>query len=81
VNAGGLIRGAEFYLLKRADSGPSLASIYDRMQRVLERARERGISTARVADELAEARLKPPKLYRDLCWGVTPFAASGGLGS
>ena len=75
VNAGGLIRGAEFYLLRRADSGPSLARIYDRMWRVLELARERGVSTARVADELAEARLKRPKFYRDLCWGVDPSAA------
>ncbi len=69
VNAGGLIRGAEFYLLKRADSRPSLARIGQRMRRVLELAQERRVSTARVADELAEARLKKPKLYRDLCWG------------
>jgi len=81
VNAGGLIRGAEFYLLKRADSQPSLARIYDRMRCLLELARERGVSTARVADELAEARLKPPKLYRDLCWGVDPSATSGGIRS
>ncbi len=78
VNAGGLIRGAEFYLLHRADSGPSLACIYDRMRRVLEIARERGVSTARVADELAEARLKRPKHFRDLFWGRrSPEAASG----
>ena len=81
VNAGGLIRGAEFYLLRRADSEPSLARIYDRMWRVLELARERGISTARVADALAEARLKRPKLYRDLTWGVGPAAAGGAPGS
>ncbi|MFQ5777788.1 MAG: Glu/Leu/Phe/Val dehydrogenase dimerization domain-containing protein [Terriglobia bacterium] len=71
VNAGGLIRGAEFYLLKRADSAPSLARIYDRMRRVLEIARERGVSTARVADELAEARFKKPKTYRELSWDAT----------
>lgn len=70
ANAGGLIRGAEFYLLNRADSGPSLARIYDRMKRVLEIARERGVSTARVADELAEARLKRPKSFADLHWGA-----------
>ncbi len=70
ANAGGLIRGAEFYLLNRADSGPSLARIYDRMRRVLEIARERSISTARAADELAEARLKRPKSFADLHWGA-----------
>ena len=70
VNAGGLIRGAEFYLLGRTDSRASLARIYDRMRRVLELARERGTPTARVADELAEGRLKRPKTYSDLCWGV-----------
>ncbi len=75
MNAGGLIRGAEFYLLKRADSRPSLKRIYHRMRRVLELAEQRCISTARVADELAEARLKKPKLYRDLSWGATPAAA------
>jgi leucine dehydrogenase len=71
VNAGGVIRGADFYLLGHRDSGPSLARIYDRMKRVLEIARERGVSTARVADELAEARWKKkPKVFRDLCWGA-----------
>ncbi len=77
VNAGGLIRGAEFYLLRRADSRPSLARIYDRMQRVLRIARERGVSTARVADELAEARLKHSKTHRDLTWGVSVPADRG----
>ncbi len=75
VNAGGLIRGAEFYLLNRADSGPSLARIYNRMKRVLELARQRGISTARVADELAESRLKRPKTFADLHWGAPAPAA------
>jgi leucine dehydrogenase len=78
VNAGGLIRGAEYYLLKRAESGDSLARIYERMRRVLELGRERALSTARVADELAEARLKRPKLFRDLCWGDRSARASGG---
>ncbi len=72
ANAGALIRGAEFYLLKRRDSSASLARIYDRMRRVLEIAFRDGgnrpISTARIADDLAEARLKKAKTYRDLCW-------------
>lgn len=69
VNAGGLIRGAEFYLLQRADSQPSLARIYDRMKRLIAIARAGQRSTARVADELAETRLKPGKTYRDCFWG------------
>jgi leucine dehydrogenase len=76
VNAGGLIRGAEFYLLRRADSRASLARIYDRMRRVLELARARKISTARVADELAETRLKRPKSFRDLTWAQRVAAPS-----
>lgn len=69
VNAGGLIRGAEFYLLQRADSRVSIARIYDRMKRVLALAHEQGISTARAADQLAESRLKRVKTFRDLFWG------------
>jgi leucine dehydrogenase len=69
VNAGGLIRGAEFLLLGKKDSQGSLARIYGRMLRVANLARERKLSTARVADELAEARLKRPKFLRDLHWG------------
>lgn len=61
VNAGGVIRGADFYLHGRASSQEGLARIYDRMKRVLEIARERGISTSRVADELAESRWKHSK--------------------
>jgi leucine dehydrogenase len=64
VNAGGLIRGAEFDLLKRSDSGPSLARIYHRMRRVLELAQQRRVSTARIADALAEERLQKPKSER-----------------
>jgi leucine dehydrogenase len=70
VNAGGLIRGAEFYLLQRSDSQASLAQIYDRTMRVLSLSRDRSLSTARIADELAEARLKKNKTYADLCWGT-----------
>ena len=69
VNAGGVIRGTEFFLLGIQDSSESLARIYGRTIRVLEIARSRGVSPARVADELAEARLKRPKLFRDLYWG------------
>jgi leucine dehydrogenase len=68
VNAGGVIRGAEFYLLGRADSHPSLAHIYDRMQKVLALARDRGISTAAVAEELARARLQSSKTFPQLTW-------------
>jgi leucine dehydrogenase len=71
VNAGGLIRGVEFYFLNRADSSESIARIYERMRKVLAIAQERGVSTARAADELAEARLKKGKTYRDLYWGGT----------
>ena len=75
VNAGGLIRGADFYLLGIQDSGPSLARIFDRMKRVLAIARDRKISTSRVADELAEARWKKKdKTFRDLTWS-TPAPA------
>lgn len=72
VNAGGLIRGAEYFLLRRADSQASLARIHDRMLRVLQVAQERGVSTARVADEFAESRLKQTKTFRDLHWGGAP---------
>jgi len=78
VNAGGLIRGAEFYLLQRRDSSLSIARIYERMRRVLEMARERALSTARLADELAEARLKRGKTYGDLHWGVAGSGARSG---
>ncbi len=68
VNAGGLIRGAEYYLLGRSDSGPSLARIYDRMRNVLGMARERAVSTAAVAEELARARLTASKTFPRLTW-------------
>lgn len=80
VNAGGLIRGAEFFLLGRADSSESIARLYERTRRVLELARERDISTARAADELAEARLKKAKTFGDLTWeakGVLSAPARG----
>jgi leucine dehydrogenase len=68
ANAGGLIRGADYFVLGIVDSGPSLARIYDRTREVFAAARSQGISTARAADVLAEARLKPRKTYRDLSW-------------
>jgi len=69
VNAGGLIRGAEFFLLQRHNSWDSIERIYPRMRRLIELAREQGISTARAADQLAESRLKRPKDFRGLFWG------------
>ncbi len=68
ANAGGLIRGADYFVLGRMDSGPSLARIYERTLEVIAMARAQGISTARAADRLAEARLKPRKTFRDLTW-------------
>ncbi len=76
VNAGGLIRGAEYFLMKRADSQASLARIHERTLRVLQIAKERNTSTARTADEIAEARLKNGKTFRDLHWG----GAAGRIG-
>jgi leucine dehydrogenase len=77
VNAGGLIRGADFFLLKIRDSMPSLERIYERMTRVLRIAREKKIPTARVADELAEARLKKAKTFRDLTWSAPSPSGAG----
>jgi leucine dehydrogenase len=70
VNAGGLIRGAGQYLLGEADSRPALARIHGRMTRVLDLAGAEKRSTARIADGLAEARLKRGKTYADLFWGA-----------
>jgi leucine dehydrogenase len=71
VNAGGLIRGVEYMLLGCADSSSSLARIYDRTTRVLQLAAARKMSPARIADELAESRLKRPKRFSDLTWKGT----------
>ncbi len=65
VNAGGVIRGVDFYFLGLRDSQANLARIYHRMKRVLEISRDCGISTARVADEFAEARWKKRKPSAD----------------
>jgi len=42
--------------------------IHERTYRVLTLARERNVSAAVIADELAEARLIRPKRYSDLTW-------------
>ncbi len=68
VNAGGLIRGAEYFLLGIADSHASLIRIHERTLRVLNLARERNVSPSVIADELAEARLLRPKRYDNLAW-------------
>jgi len=74
VNAGGLIRGAEFYLLQRADSLPALARIYDRMLRVIAESRATKTSMAATADRLAESRLKRGKTFHDGHWGASAKA-------
>jgi leucine dehydrogenase len=57
VNAGALIRGAEFFLDSKPDSTPSIRRIYERTLAVLQRSREERESPARVADRIAEERL------------------------
>ncbi|MGH9805593.1 MAG: Glu/Leu/Phe/Val family dehydrogenase [Candidatus Acidiferrales bacterium] len=64
VNAGGLIRGLEFDRLGRADSTATVEKIYARTRRVLELARERGLPTMAVADQLAEAHLAAARASR-----------------
>jgi leucine dehydrogenase len=58
ANAGGLIRGAEFYLRRKGESWGTLERIHGRMSRVAKLAVKRRQSTAQVADELVEAALK-----------------------
>jgi leucine dehydrogenase len=64
VNAGALIRGSEFYLKKRPESTASVERIYERTRRILQLAQERESSPARIADELAEARLHEARAAR-----------------
>jgi leucine dehydrogenase len=78
VNAGGLIRGAEYFLLGIADSQPSLMKIHERTKRVLNLARERNVSPSIIADELAEARLIRPKRYNDLTWRGSDLVSKEG---
>jgi leucine dehydrogenase len=56
ANAGGVLRGVEFYLLGKKGSRESLERQRDRMLRVARQAAETRRSTARVADAMAEAR-------------------------
>lgn len=72
VNAGGLIRGAEFFLLGRAESMTSIVKIYARTRHVLELARDRAVSPAAIADELAQGRLVRQKRFSNLSWRGTP---------
>jgi leucine dehydrogenase len=60
ANAGGVIRGVEFYLQQRIDSRASIERIASRMQTVIDLSIERDRPTSRIADELAEARWKLP---------------------
>lgn len=64
VNAGALVRGVDYGVHKQPDSFATVARIYDRMRRVLKLARERGVSTARVADSLAEEALQERRARR-----------------
>ena len=68
ANAGGLIRGVEYFLMGRSGSRASLERIHARTLEIFRAARERGISPVRAADQLAEARLKPRKTFRDVTW-------------
>jgi leucine dehydrogenase len=58
ANAGGVLRGVEFYLLGRRESWTSLERQRDRMLRVAREAAATRRSTARVADALAEGRYR-----------------------
>jgi len=58
ANAGGVIRGAEYMLLRRASSWKSLEQIHDRMLDIARRAERERCSTARVAESLALSRTR-----------------------
>jgi glutamate dehydrogenase/leucine dehydrogenase len=60
ANAGGVIRGAEYYLQDRKDSRASIERIAYRMQTVIALCIARDRATSRIADELAEALWKHP---------------------
>ena len=60
ANAGGVIRGAEFYLQNRKDSRASIERIAYRMQTVIALSMARDRATSRIADELAEGLWKHP---------------------
>jgi leucine dehydrogenase len=60
ANAGGIIRGAEYYFQHRKDSRASIERIGSRMQKVIELSVARDRGTSRIADELAEGLWKHP---------------------
>jgi leucine dehydrogenase len=60
ANAGGIIRGAEYYLQNRKDSRASIERIAYRMQTVIALSVARDRATSRIADELAEGLWKHP---------------------
>ncbi len=68
VNAGGLIQGGNAHLLGKTDNRKEIEAIYGRTREILERARIAGRPTQDVADEMAQARLKRPKTYREMYW-------------
>jgi len=63
ANAGGVIRGAEYHLLGRADSRASIEAIGARMRVIAHRAARARTSTTAVANAMAQAivRRGPPK--------------------
>ncbi len=73
VNAGGLIQGANAHLFGRTDNREALEAIYGRTREILERARKQKRPTQEVADEMAEAKLKRPKTYREMSWPAKRF--------
>jgi hypothetical protein len=60
ANAGGIIRGAEYYLQERKDSRASIERIAYRMQTVIALSVTRDRATSRITDELAEGLWKHP---------------------
>ena len=58
VNAGGVIRGGEYFLLDADESMGSIGKIYARTLRVLRESEETGVSAARIADRIAESRFQ-----------------------
>jgi leucine dehydrogenase len=58
ANAGGVIRGAEYELLGRAQSWTSLEKIHDRMLHVAHMASRRHLSTQEAAERMALARVR-----------------------
>jgi hypothetical protein len=60
ANAGGVIRGAEYYLQNRKDSRASIERIAYRMQAVIALSIARDQATSRIADELAEGLWRHP---------------------